>query len=94
MCEGDEQAFDWAALVSRIVHQTKVAVVEALWRVGQELSAKEIAEMLDSPDYNLGNVSYHLRTLAERGVLVAKRQQQVRGAVQTFYFFPAAEESG
>jgi hypothetical protein len=94
MRPGDERSFDWDALVFRIVHQTKVVVIEALWRMGRELSANEITEMLDSPAYSLGNVSYHLRTLAGKGVLVPKRQRQVRGAVETFYFFAEVEESG
>jgi predicted transcriptional regulator len=92
MCPGDEQSFDWDALVSRIIHQTKVVVIEALWRMGRELSANEITEMLDSPEYSLGNISYHLRTLAAKGVLVAKRQRQVRGAIEKFYYFPEAED--
>lgn len=46
--EGDE-AFDWDALVPRIIHLVKVAVVEALLYIGQPLSKTDITKLLGDP---------------------------------------------
>jgi DNA-binding transcriptional ArsR family regulator len=69
-----------------------VAVIEALRYVGDELSANEIAKLFDDAEYSLSNISYHLNALAGKGILVVTRERQVRGAVETFYFFPEAGE--
>lgn len=46
------------------------------------VSAKEVADFLDQP---VDRVSYHVRTLAEAGLLEAVRRTRVRGATETHY---------
>jgi helix-turn-helix protein len=86
MREG-EKSFEWDALVSLIVHPTKVAIIEGLWWVGQPLSASDLAKMLGRK-YELSNVSYHMGKLADLNALTVVRTRQARGSIETFYFFP------
>jgi DNA-binding transcriptional ArsR family regulator len=46
------------------------------------ISPRELADALDEP---LSGVSYHVRVLAENGVVKEVRRKQVRGATQHFY---------
>lgn len=86
--EGDEPPFDWAALVPRVVHPAKVAIVEALIRIGRPLSATELRDLFNEPGYYLSLVSYHARELEKVGVIEEIGSRQVRGATEKFYFFP------
>jgi hypothetical protein len=87
--EGSEPFGHWDALVPHVVHPLKVIVIEVIGWVGQPLSSSEITKVLDdSEEFPLSNVSYHVRRLAETGVIEAVRERRVRGAVETFYFFP------
>lgn len=90
---GDGHSFDWDALVPRVVHPVKVAIVEALEWIGEPLSAKELDAVFDE-EWGLSLVAYHLRTLAELGAVEQVRQEPVRGALQTFYGLPAKECTG
>lgn len=88
--EGGEAPFDWAALVPRIVHPLKVAIVEALLYLGQPLSASQLRDLFMEPScHYLSIVSYHARELEKAGVIEEAGSRQVRGATETFYFFPA-----
>lgn len=87
--KGGEPAFDWAVLVSRVVHPAQVAIVESLLWIGHPLSASDLRYIFDEPDrHYLSIVSYHLRKLEEFGILQETGTRPVRGAVETFYFFP------
>lgn len=90
---GDGQSFEWDALVPRVVHPLKVAIVEALLWIGEPLSAKELDRVFDE-EWGLSLVAYHLRKLAALGVVEPVRRQAVRGALQTFYALPAKECTG
>jgi hypothetical protein len=90
---GDGQSFEWGALVPRVVHPLKVAIVEALLWVDEPLSAKELDLVFDE-EWGLSLVAYHLRKLAALGVVEPVRQEPVRGALQTFYALPAKECTG
>jgi DNA-binding transcriptional ArsR family regulator len=46
------------------------------------ISPRELADRLDE---GLSNVSYHVRVLAEQGVIEEVATKQVRGATQHFY---------
>lgn len=84
--EGDEP-FDWSALVPRIVHPLRVAIVEALFWLDQPLSSTDMVKLMDDPDIYLSHVAYHVGRLVEADVLKPVRRRQVRGATETFYFF-------
>jgi hypothetical protein len=78
--------FDWAALVTQVVHPTKVTVIEAMLWIDRPLSATDLAKSFDR-EFGLSHISYHLKTLAKAGVLKSTGQRQVRGTTETFYFF-------
>jgi hypothetical protein len=80
----------WEQLVPHVLHPLKVTVIEALRWVGQPLSATDLAAIFDEKrDHYLSLVSYHVKQLAEYGALVSVRTERKRGAVETFYYFPA-----
>lgn len=86
MSEGDE-GFNWETLVPLFIHPIKVAVIEALDWIGQPLSPTELMAIFDG-EYKLGALAYHVSTLAKFGVVAVTHERQVRGARETYYFFP------
>lgn len=85
MAGSDAPPFDWEALVPRIVHPIKVAVIEALLWVEEPLSSSDLMKLFSREDMPLSNISYHVRGLVEIGVLRKVRHRQVRGSIETFY---------
>lgn len=49
---------------------------------GKPISPRELSDLLDE---SIGNVSYHVRVLAEYGAIEEVGDKQVRGARQHFY---------
>lgn len=88
--EGNGQSFEWAALVPRVVHPLKVAIIEALEWIELPLSAKDVDLVLDE-EFGLSLISYHMRKLADVGAIEKVEQRAVRGALQSFYALAAAE---
>lgn len=82
------RAFDWEALVPLLIHPVKVEIIEAMAWVGLPLSATDLDRILRG-QIGVSLLSYHLRKLTEVGALERVRQEQVRGAMQTFYALPA-----
>lgn len=78
-------AIDWAGLAPRVLHPTKVAVLEALRWVDEPLSALDLQELFDVGPLNTSNISFHLRTLAKFGAVELVDEQPVRGAVKRLY---------
>lgn len=74
----------WEACLRQFVHPLKVSIVEALLWVELPLAPKFIDEMTDD-ECDIHLASYHMRTLAEAGILEEDHQRHVRGALQTFY---------
>lgn len=68
------------ALVKVFAHPAKVRALTLLTE--RAASPKEIAEQLDLP---IGQVSYHVRSLEELGMIELVGTRQVRGAVEHFY---------
>jgi DNA-binding transcriptional ArsR family regulator len=87
--EGDELASDWEMLISRPAHPTKVALIEALQYLDQELSATEVAELFGGAE--LSGISYHLDSLAEIEILTQTRHRRVNGVVEKLYCLPEPE---
>jgi DNA-binding transcriptional ArsR family regulator len=72
---------DNGRLLSALNHRLRRQVLRAMPENG-ELSPRDLAEMLGEP---LGNVSYHVRVLAESGALQLVEERRVRGTTQHFY---------
>jgi DNA-binding transcriptional ArsR family regulator len=82
--------FNWDSLVPFLIHPVKVAIIEAMEWVEVPVSPRELDRIFDE-QFGLSLVSYHMRTLADVGVVEKVRQQSVRGALQTFYSLSAKE---
>ncbi len=74
----------WEACLRHLVHPLKVSIIEAILWIELPLAPKFIDEMGDG-EFGISLASYHMRTLAEAGILVEDHHQHVRGALQTFY---------
>lgn len=82
--------FNWDALIPISVHPVKVAIIEALQWIAVPLSPRELDRLFDE-ELGVSLISYHMRTLADAGVVEKVRQQSVRGALQSFYTLAARE---
>jgi DNA-binding transcriptional ArsR family regulator len=67
-------------LVKALAHPLRVQILSALEE--RVASPSDLAEELGAP---LGNVSYHVRTLTELGLLKLVRRRTRRGAVEHYY---------
>jgi Helix-turn-helix domain len=85
---GRELPFDWAALVAHVIHPVRVAIIEALWWIGEPLSAKDFEKIFANRKLTTSYLSYHVVELAKAGALVKVEEQPVRGALKKSYFFP------
>jgi DNA-binding transcriptional ArsR family regulator len=86
MGEADAPGFDWAALIARLVHPTKVAIIETLSSLGEPLSPTDLTKLFDDPkNLYLARVSYHARKLEKDGMLTVASTRRVRGARKRFY---------
>jgi len=86
----NQSPFDWGLLVPHLIHPVKVAIIEAMKWVGVPLSPRELDHLFDE-QFGVSLVAYHMRTLAEVGVVGKVGQQPVRGAMQTFYALSVSE---
>jgi predicted transcriptional regulator len=75
---------DWDALIGRLVHPTQVAIIEAMEWIDRPLSPVELARVFER-EVPLSSVAYHVRRLAELGVVVNTGMRRVRGAREHFY---------
>lgn len=85
-----QHPFNWDVLIPITVHPVKVLIIEAMQWIAVPLSPKELDRIFDE-EYGVSLVSYHMRTLADIGVVEKVRQRAVRGAVQNFYTLVARE---
>src|SRR4051794_10571504 len=67
-------------LVKALAHPLRVQILTVLEE--RVASPSDLAEELDAP---LGNVSYHVRTLNDLGLLKLVRRRTRRGAVEHYY---------
>jgi hypothetical protein len=85
--ERGKPSFGWDGLVPRVVHPLRVAIVEALWWVDLPLSATDFTKLIDDEEFGLSCIAYHVKRLAETGVIRVVRRRPVRGSVEKFYSF-------
>ena len=74
----------WSTALFSLIHPLKVATVEAFCLIGEPMSGLLVYEVLGRPA-SFGTVSYHVRRLAEVGVLVELYVEPRRGAHERFY---------
>jgi hypothetical protein len=74
----------WETALFSLLHPAQIAAVEAHLWIGEPLSAHLLHEVLGR-SWPLGTIGYHVRRLAEKGVLEERYREPVRGAVEHFY---------
>lgn len=84
---------DWSALTAHAISPTKLAVLEAITRIGQPVSAIQLEQVLDEK-VTSSAISYHLKTLCDQGVLEVVEVRPIRGAGEKLCFFTASALSG
>jgi hypothetical protein len=86
---GDGQV-GWDLLVPRLVHPTKVIILESMLWIERPLSATEL-EQISARDPDLRTFSYHLKHLEELGVLEVAEKRKARRSrsskKETFFYF-------
>lgn len=78
-------ALDWCALVPRLVHETKVWIMEALGWIDRPLSARELVK-ISGGRKSIGNFEHHLLCLMKAGAIKRVSRTPVRGAHENHYF--------
>jgi DNA-binding transcriptional ArsR family regulator len=77
------KTLDEQALVRALAHPLRLRMLEALLaRPGQEGSAVRLAEEFERP---IGTIAYHMRQLADKGLIHEVRATPVRGTLEHFY---------
>lgn len=79
-----DMEYDWGQLVPRFVHPIKVAIIETMFYMKQQLSASDLQELFCG-EYPLSNIHYHLLTLKRAALVVKMREVQRRGATESFF---------
>jgi hypothetical protein len=74
----------WSTALFSLVHPAKIAAVEAYAFIGEPMSALLVYEVLGH-EWAFGTVAYHVRRLAEAGVLTREFVEPVRGAHEHFF---------
>jgi DNA-binding transcriptional ArsR family regulator len=77
---------DWCRLVPRLIHPTKVLIIESMLWIDRPMSASELVQILDGT-VSISSLSYHIGKLVEDGVLEQVRERRIRGATERFYDF-------
>ena len=81
---------DWDALIARLIHPTQLAVIEAMLWIDRPLSSAELVRIFDG-EIVLSSVAYHVRRLADLGVLEQTGTRQVRGAIEHYFRLAGSE---
>ncbi len=82
--EPDCESVDWAVLVPRLIHPTKVLIIEAMLWIDRPLSASELERVFDNA-VGASTISYHVRSLATLEALEQTREVEVGGTLKRMY---------
>jgi DNA-binding transcriptional ArsR family regulator len=77
----EKTPIDWEAVARAGTHPLRLAILDHLSEVGVA-SPSQMHLLFKEP---LGNVSYHVKTLAEAGLLDLSHTEPRRGAVEHYY---------
>lgn len=76
---------DWEKLFAVSVHPTQVEILGAMEWLEMPLSPVELTTILGKHAKGVGHAGYHVRKLADHGLVRLKSTRPVRGAVEHFY---------
>jgi hypothetical protein len=84
----DGQSVNWETMVAHVIHPAKVSIIEALAWIGRPLSPSLMEELFSGSGLYLSLIAYHVKGLADMGLLEIVATKPARGALERFYFFP------
>jgi hypothetical protein len=84
-----QQPEPWFLLIANAVHPVKIAIVEAFLWIGLPLSKVELTRLFGNrQQFYVSLVTYHVDGLKRCGILEVVTTREIRGATETYYFFP------
>jgi hypothetical protein len=75
----------WSGLPEKVEHPFRVLIVEALWRIGEPLSAIALVDVLDG-EITMWDAARHLRALEELDVVEPSSVEADRGPSRNDFF--------
>lgn len=75
----DDYETFWATVPEKALHPVRMPMLEALWRIGESLSAIELVDVLDG-FLSMWEAAHHLRVLEALNVLEPDPTDPGRGA--------------
>jgi hypothetical protein len=82
--ELSDERVDWDGLVTLLLHETQLHIIEAMRWIDRPVSASQLVQVFDGSTY-LSTVAYHVRHLRKLGVVRQSWSRPVRGATERFY---------
>lgn len=73
---------DWTKVGRAETHPVRLAILEAMERIGQPTSPRVLTELCV---LDISTVSYHVTQLAKKGILAPAGTKPSRGATEHFY---------
>jgi hypothetical protein len=89
--EGGGPPIDWDDFAPHIAHPTREAIVEAIRRIDEPLSARDLKRVIDDPTFHLAYFSYHVTALANEGILVESGDRSAGASVEKLYLLRSSE---
>jgi DNA-binding transcriptional ArsR family regulator len=86
----DGDPIDWDKLLTLLLHETQLHIIEAMWRIGRPVSASQLVQVFDE-SVGLAAIAYHVRRLKQMGVIKPSWRRKVRGARERFYRIAVSE---
>jgi len=83
MSSNDEEF--WSNLPEKVLHPVRVPIIEALWRIGEPLSAVALVDVLDG-FLSVWETAHHLRVLERLDVVEPSPVDADSGASRTGAF--------
>jgi hypothetical protein len=87
---GDDD-FCLQTVVPRIVHPTKVRIIELLLLEQRPLSAIRMSKQIDDPEFTVAQLHYHCETMLKAGVLRLEGTVPRGASNEKFYWFAPQE---
>jgi DNA-binding transcriptional ArsR family regulator len=89
-----ESHIDWSLLASLFIHSTKISIIEAMHWIGQPVSASDLEKVFGGTVV-VSSLSYHLKSLADSGIVTAleKRKGRAGPAKTPFVLSPTFTNS-
>lgn len=83
-----DEHYIWTSLVPRLIHPTKLAILNALIEAGEPLSIEDLVSCLPAVDGNSKLIKYHAKCMVKVGALEVSSTQNKAGDEALLFYFP------